>query len=149
MRKTIGLRGYAAIGLSNPKTHANVGAVLRAAGCFGAALVVATGKRWARSSTDASGAYLDLPFVQSNDLRECVPFDCVPVAVEIIEGAIPLPDYKHPDRAFYVFGPEDGDLGEKTLSWCRDVVYIPTIGCLNLAATVNIVLYDRLLKRGR
>jgi tRNA(Leu) C34 or U34 (ribose-2'-O)-methylase TrmL len=34
-------------------------------------------------------------------------------------------------------------LGERVLSWCRDVVYIPTNGCLNLAACVNVVLYDR------
>jgi len=26
------------------------------------------------------------------------------------------------------------------------VVYIPTVGCMNLAATVNVVLYDRLAK---
>jgi tRNA(Leu) C34 or U34 (ribose-2'-O)-methylase TrmL len=25
-------------------------------------------------------------------------------------------------------------------------VYIPTVGCMNLAATVNVVLYDRLAK---
>ena len=31
-------------------------------------------------------------------------------------------------------------------AWCTDVVYIPTIGCMNLAATVNVVLYDRLAK---
>jgi tRNA(Leu) C34 or U34 (ribose-2'-O)-methylase TrmL len=26
------------------------------------------------------------------------------------------------------------------------VVYIPTTGCMNLAATVNVVLYDRMAK---
>jgi tRNA(Leu) C34 or U34 (ribose-2'-O)-methylase TrmL len=26
------------------------------------------------------------------------------------------------------------------------VVYIPTVGCMNLAATVNVVLYDRMAK---
>ncbi|MBU0538004.1 MAG: 23S rRNA methyltransferase, partial [Gammaproteobacteria bacterium] len=26
------------------------------------------------------------------------------------------------------------------------IVYIPTKGCMNLAATVNVVLYDRLAK---
>jgi hypothetical protein len=32
------LRGYAAIGLDNPKNNINVGAALRAAGVYGAAL---------------------------------------------------------------------------------------------------------------
>ncbi len=34
------MRGYAAIGLDNPKTPANMGSVLRAAGCYQASLVV-------------------------------------------------------------------------------------------------------------
>jgi tRNA(Leu) C34 or U34 (ribose-2'-O)-methylase TrmL len=28
-------------------------------------------------------------------------------------------------------------------------VYIPTVGCMNLAATVNVVLYDRLAKASK
>ena len=35
----VNTRGYAAIGLDNPKTNANIGAVLRAAGIFGCAMV--------------------------------------------------------------------------------------------------------------
>lgn len=27
------------------------------------------------------------------------------------------------------------------------VIYVPMSGCMNLAATVNVVLYDRLLKQ--
>ena len=73
----------------------------------------------------------------------------MPVAVDIIEGAIPLPEYKHPERAFYIFGAEDATLGKRVLGWCRDVVYIPSNGCMNLAATVNVVLYDRLAKEAR
>ena len=59
-----------------------------------------------------------------------------------------LKDFRHPERAFYVFGPEDGSLTEKTLSICQDVVYVPTKASMNLAATVNVVLYDRLSKLG-
>jgi hypothetical protein len=72
----------------------------------------------------------------------------VPVAIELIEGAIALPEYRHPRRAFYIFGSEDGSLKKTQAirSWCKDIVYIPTTGCMNLAATVNVVLYDRLCK---
>ena len=45
------------------------------------------------------------------------------------------------------FGPEDGTLGPEILAWCRDVVYVPTRYCMNLAATVNVVLYDRAAKQ--
>jgi len=47
--------------------------------------------------------------------------------------------------ALHVFGAEDATLGRNVLSWCRDVVAIPG-GCLNLAAAVNVVLYDRIAK---
>lgn len=139
-------RGYAAIGLHNPKTPANIGSVLRAAGCYSAAMVAISGKRYTRSSTDTMKAYRHLPVLQVDDLRDIIPFDCVPIAVDLIEGATALVSYVHPERAFYVFGPEDGTLDKSVLSWCRDITYIPTNRCMNLAATVNVVLYDRMSK---
>lgn len=142
-------RGYAAIGLHQPKTPANVGSVLRAAQCYGSALVVLSGQRYKRAGTDTSAAYKHIPMLQCEDLHDAIPFDCVPVAVDLIDGAKPLHTYVHPERAFYIFGPEDGTLGPRITSWCRDVVYVPTAYCMNLAATVNVVLYDRLVKRMR
>jgi len=91
--------------------------------------------------------YRHLPLIRASSLKDVIPFDCVPVAIDLIEGARSLPDYTHPERAFYVFGPEDGTLGRAVTDWCRDVVSIPTAGCMNLAACVNVVLYDRLCKR--
>lgn len=140
-------RGYAVIGLHHPKSNINVGAALRAAGCYGAAMVCASGHRYKTAPTDTTKVYRHLPLVSCDDLHAVIPFDCVPVAVDILPGAVSLKDYKHPERAFYVFGPEDGTLGQKVLEWCRDVVYIPTKGCMNLAATVNVVLYDRMIKQ--
>lgn len=138
--------GFCCIGLDNPKTSANVGSVLRAAGCFNVAMVAVSGRRYQHSATDARKAYRNIPFLQVEDLRSVIPFDCVPVAIDLIEGATPLTEYKHPERAFYIFGAEDATLGNRITGWCRDIVYIPTPVCLNLAATVNIVLYDRLAK---
>ncbi len=140
-------RGFSAIGLHHPKTPANVGSVLRAAGCYGVSLVAMTGQRFKRASTDTNSAWRHLPLMEVDDLRSIVPFDCVPVAIDLVSGAKPLTTYTHPERAFYVFGPEDGTLGKAVLDWCRDVVYVPTEGCMNLAACVNVVLYDRMAKQ--
>ncbi len=144
--KALPARGFAAIGLHQPKTPTNVGSVLRAAGCYGASMVAASGRRYRGSATDTQKAYRHLPLLQCEDLHDVIPFDCVPVAVDLIEGAIPLHKYVHPERAFYIFGPEDGTLGKQITGWCRDVIYVPTNYCMNLAATVNVILYDRAAK---
>jgi tRNA(Leu) C34 or U34 (ribose-2'-O)-methylase TrmL len=68
------------------------------------------------------------------------------VCVELAENAISLPEYTHHDKAFYIFGPEDGTISQEVINRADDVVYIPTVGCMNLAATVNVLLYDRLAK---
>lgn len=141
------MRGFAAIGLLQPKHDVNVGGVVRACGNYGACLLVIQGQRFQRQAGDTMKHYRHMPVLQVPDLRTAIPYDCVPVAVELNQDAAPLPSYRHPERAFYVFGPEDGGLGRNTLEWCRDVIYIPTNRCMNLAATVNVVLYDRLAKQ--
>jgi len=140
-------RGFSCIGLDNPKTPANVGSAMRAAGCYDARFVAMTGRRIPPGRTDTMKQYRHRPLLRVDDLEEVIPFDCVPVAVELVDGAESLVEYKHPASAFYIFGAEDSTLGERVLSWCRDVVAIPTSGCMNLAATVNVVMYDRMMKR--
>jgi len=140
-------RGFACIGLDNPKRGVNVGAAMRAIGCYQAAfLAISGGLRYKKTVTDTMKSFRHIPLLHVQDLHEIIPYDCVPVAVDLVDGAIPLPHYKHPERAFYIFGAEDATLGKRILSWCRDTVYIPTNRCMNLAATVNVVLYDRMQK---
>ncbi|MCK4674412.1 MAG: hypothetical protein KAT61_00735, partial [Gammaproteobacteria bacterium] len=68
------------------------------------------------------------------------------ICVEFAENAIALPEYRHPHDALYIFGPEDGTINQNIIDRADAVVYVPTVGCMNLAATVNVVLYDRLAK---
>ena len=142
--------GFAAIGLHNPKNAINVGHVLRAADCYGANLVTIQGDRHSeslRTATDTTKAIYRIPVIRTADLRSVIPFNCVPVAVELVPNAESLVTYQHPRQAYYIFGAEDATLGQKVLSWCRDVIYVPTNHCMNLSATVNTVLYDRLAKQ--
>lgn len=139
-------RGYCCIGLDNPKNSNNIGSVLRAAGIYNAAGVYIRGQRYKKSNTDTMKHYRHLPLICVDDLHSIIPYDCIPVAVDLVEGAIPLPEYKHPERAFYIFGAEDATLGSRVLSWCKDRIYVPMDGCMNLAASVNVILYDRFAK---
>lgn len=136
------------IALDNPKTNENIGAASRAVGVYDAQLLVVSGKRhsYKNSGTDTKKVVKDIPLVQVDDVFDAIPFGAVPIAVELIDGATPLPMFKHPSNAFYIFGAEDATLGRRILARCKEVVYIPCDGCMNLAATVNVVLYDRLSK---
>ena len=69
------------------------------------------------------------------------------LVVELVENAIPLPEFSHPDNAFYILGPEDGSVPIEIVNAAESVVYIPTFNSMNLGATGNVVLYDRLAKR--
>ncbi|WP_299008483.1 RNA methyltransferase [uncultured Shewanella sp.] len=146
---------YIGIGLLNPKSPTNVGGVMRAAGCYGADAVFFTGKRYllaaskgnAQYNTDTKGAGRVIPQIQVEDLREAVGNDVSLVCVDLVEGACPLPEFQHPDNALYIFGPEDGTVNQSLIDASDAVVYMPTRGCMNLAASVNVLLYDRMAKK--
>ena len=137
------------IGLTNPKSPSNVGSVMRAAGCFGADEVYYTGKRYdiaAKFSTDTQNISNKILLEGVESLIDCADPHAKIICVELVEGATCLPDFQHPPNAHYIFGPEDGNLSQDIIDQADEVVYLPTVGCLNLAATVNVVLYDRVAK---
>lgn len=139
------------IGLINPKSPSNVGAVIRAAGCYQVSVIHYTGVRYGRAAkfnTDTKDMGQVIPLIKVETLLEGIPKATKIVCVELVEGAIPLPEYQHPDNAIYIFGPEDGTISQSVIDKADAVVYVPTIGCMNLAATVNVVLYDRMAKSG-
>jgi len=143
------------IGLTNPKSPDNVGAVMRAAGCYNALSVSYTGNRYNRAKERSGALHTDtkdvasrIPLTHIESFEQAIPVGSVPVAIELVEGATSLVDFVHPENAYYVFGPEDKSLDKEVVNWCQHVIYIPTVGCMNLAATVNVVLYDRLAKLG-
>ncbi len=140
------------LGLCNPKSPSNVGAVLRAAGCYGADAIWYTGERYARAAkyqTDTKDRARQIPLLPTDDLLAHIAPDVAVVCVELAEGATPLPAFEHPERALYIFGPEDASISQALIDRADAVVYVPTEGCMNLAATVNVVLYDRLAKGRR
>lgn len=141
------------IGLINPKTPENVGSVMRAAGNFNVNQVFFTGKRYSRALRLNPGMMntgrkvgQDIPLVSTDNIFSAAASDMRLVCVEFAEDAIALPGYQHPQNAMYIFGPEDGSITQDVINKADDVVYVPTTGCMNLAATVNVVLYDRLMK---
>ena len=137
------------LGLYNPKDPTNVGAVMRAAGCYDATQVRYNGTRYNRAvkfRTDTKNMHERIDLVEMDDLTAHLTEDAKVVCVELAVGATALPLFTHPENAVYIFGPEDGSLPQEVVDKADHVVYVPTNGCMNLAATVNVVLYDRLAK---
>jgi tRNA(Leu) C34 or U34 (ribose-2'-O)-methylase TrmL len=122
---------------------------MRAAGCYQADKIYYTGKRYehaAKFNTDTKNVKDKIPLIAVDDITEAV-FENIKIGcVDLVEGSIPLPHFEHPKNALYVFGPEDGSIPQNIINQADAVVYIPTVGCMNLAATVNVLLYDRMVK---
>ena len=58
--------------------------------------------------------------------RSCrCPKGCRLVGVELLDEAVDLPSFRHPLRAAYVLGPEQGSLSPELLARCDHVVRIP------------------------
>jgi len=141
------------IGLVNPKSPNNVGSVMRAAANFRVDSVYYTGRRYPRAlmrNPDLPDMHrkvsLNIPLCEVSNLIEDAAGKLPVICVEFAVDAISLTEFQHPLNAFYIFGPEDGTIEQSTIDQAESVIYVPTVGCMNLAATVNVVLYDRLAK---
>ena len=141
------------IGLINPKSPDNVNSIMRAAGNFQVDNVLYTGKRYPRAlmrNPDIPDMRRkvgqSIPLIEVDCLIDTAPENMKLICVEFAENAIALPEYEHPDNAFYIFGPEDGTISQDVINSVDDVIYVPTVGCMNLAATVSVLLYDRFTK---
>ena len=149
-KSTLTERGYAVIALDRPNHGVNVGHTLRAALGFSARMVILGEKaptiNIRKLSTDPGRAYRHVPVLEVDDIFEAMPNDCTPVAIELTDDAVDLTTFVHPERACYIFGPENGSVSPEILEKCQLVVKIPTTMSLNLGMTVNIVMYDRLAK---
>lgn len=148
-----GGRGFACVALDRPADPVNVGHVLRAALCFQARMILLARPSddidVRRLPTDPTRAYRHVPVIEVENLLDAVPRDTALVAVEIVPDAVALPDFAHPERACYVFGPESGAVSEEILKRSDHRLRVPTAVSLNLGMTVGIVLYDRCADRWR
>lgn len=139
----------ASIGLVNPKSAVNVASILRAGGCYGVSSVFYTGQRFAYAkefNADTKSFHRLIPTVGVDDLLTMTPQGAEVVVIELVEGAIPLPRFEHPKNAYYILGPEDGSVPKEIVEQADHLVYVPTRSCMNLAATANVLLYDRMAK---
>jgi len=139
-------RGYFAIGAERMSKSLNLGNLMRSAHGFGASFTFTVGAtyRALEAFADTSKSQLHVPHYNWAKIDDmALPHGCKLVGVELIDEAIDLPSFRHPLRAAYVLGPEQGSLSGELLSRCEHVVRIPTKFCVNVAMAGAIVMYDR------
>lgn len=139
--------------LWKPKTPENIGHALRACRCYGARLAVveprmklekAKTKRRIRAVATHAANY-PWRVVSEGEAADLMASSFV-VPVELTDSSIRLETFEHPRAGLYVFGPEEGAVPSAILDDYGPAVQIPSVGCLNLAAAVAVVLYDRAAK---
>ena len=146
------MRGYFAIGAEGLSKPMNFGNLMRSAHAFGASFVftVDATREIGRVLSDTSRSAEHVPYYAWKSIDEMeLPKKCSLVGVELMEGAIDLPSFRHPPQAAYVLGPEQGSLSDEMLERCDFTIKIPTRFCINVATTGAIVMYDRMRVFGK
>ncbi|MEM7650739.1 MAG: RNA methyltransferase [Pseudomonadota bacterium] len=147
------MRGYFGIGVEGISKEQNVGTIARSAHSFGAnfffTIAPDVDVELMRVS-DTSDAFDHVPYYEYENVREMeLPDKCALVGVELLEGAIELPSFRHPVRAAYVLGPEMGSLSPELTEKCDHIIKIPMKFCVNVGVAGALVMYDRLLSMGK
>lgn len=145
-------KGYFAIGAERMSKALNLGNLMRSAHAFGASFTFTVGATYQalEARADTSKGQWHIPHYNWGSAAEmALPQGCKLVGVELTQDAIDLPSFRHPLRAAYVLGPEQGSLSEDIQSRCAYVVRIPTSFCVNVAMAGAIVMYDRVKSLAR
>ncbi len=147
------MRGFFGIGVEGLSKPMNAGNLFRSAHAFGASFIFTIGAAYPRGEVgrcDTSDTPGEVPLYEFATVHELdLPRGCSLVGVELVEGAVDLPSFRHPRQAAYILGPERGSLSEEILDKCRLTVKIPTKFCINMATAGAIVMYDRMISLGR
>lgn len=152
---TNGVGADLAVALWNPKYAFNVAQAIRIASCYGVPQVWFNGSRVPLEGSkkerlpreERMKGYKNVDICHGKYFFDAFPKDVTPVAVELTPSSENLMYFEHPEKAVYVFGPEDGSLPKVARMHCHRVIQIPTNHCLNLSMAVGTSLYDRHYKR--
>jgi len=119
------IRGYFGVGAEGISKPGNLGALVRTAHAFGASFLFLVNAYWRlrEEVADTSKAERSLPlFEAASPAALVLPRRCKLVGVELTDEAVPLPSFRHPLHAAYVFGPERGVLSPDMMARCEWIV---------------------------
>ena len=141
--------GFFGIGCIGMKTADNYGTLFRTAQIMGADFIFLIGCRFKKQPTDTMKSWQHLPLFEYDSFAEFQkhrPYGCKLIGIEIIGGAIPIKEFKHPKQACYLLGAEDNGLTKEAIEACQEIIYLPGERSLNVSVAGSIVIYDRIAK---
>lgn len=146
------MRGFFGVGAEEISKPMNLGALMRTAHAFGASFfftINAAPKVRDAYRADTSRAFGHLPYYAFDSVEQVLlPKGCALVGVELLDDAVDLPAFRHPQAAAYVLGRERGSLSPALVARCGHTVKIPTRFCLNVGLAGALVMYDRAIAMG-
>ena len=144
------MRGYYGIGIEHPKTIQNIGTLWRSAFCFGASFIFTIGDRYRKQCSDTLNTPKHIPYFRLDNIdqfKRFIPYDCIPVGIELFAESQSLETFSHPERAIYILGPEDGGISREMKNICKYLIKFKSLYCLNVASAGTVIMYDRQTKR--
>lgn len=149
LREGAGTRGFFGIGAEGISKPMNMGALMRTAHAFGASFVFsvsAAQKVRDVYRADTSRTFDHVPYYEWGNVGEmALPRGCALIGIELLDEAVELPSFRHPQSAAYVLGRERGSLSLEMVAKCAHIVQIPTKFCVNVGLAGAIVMYDRMI----
>lgn len=137
-------RGFAGVGIVDPRFEQNVGSIVRSAACYGADFAFTTGAY--DGPPTACGHDGHLPVFTDVNVADATPAEAELVAIEMTDESVPLREFQHPERAVYIAGRESTGVPDDVLERADHTVHIQAAWCENVSTAAAIVLHDRLCK---
>lgn len=146
MSRPMQTRGWFGVVLYRPKTSTNVGSLIRTADILGVSMLVTIGARYHKQASDTYSTTKRVPLLHFDDwetFKRFRPHDCPLVGAELVDYAVDIRRFHHPERALYVMGAEDDGLPPAVLRDCQHVVRLAGSRSMNVAVAGSIILYHR------
>lgn len=140
-------RSQLEIAVENLERDFNMGTIIRNANAFNVAKVHIIGrKQWNKRGAMKTDAYLHVHYYKTPaEFFEAMKrTEREVIAVDIVEGAVPLGTVELPENAVLVFGAEGPGLSDELLSGASKVVHIEQFGStrsVNVGVASGIAMY--------
>jgi tRNA G18 (ribose-2'-O)-methylase SpoU len=137
---------------SNLGNDFNIATVIRNSNAFLAKKVYVYGKKkWDKRGAVGTHNYQHIQYLPDDSDLQKLKDEYVFVAIDNVDGAVPMDDFVWPKNTLMLFGQEQIGLPKKLISEAAHVVYIKQFGSvrsLNVGCASSIAMYDYCSKLG-